>query len=76
MIEENVGEILAELPDGVDVVAAAKTRTPDEVLGVKIVGRLKEASTPWAGISLPVKLFHHSGWIQWQSSARGLKQGK
>jgi hypothetical protein len=27
-----------------------------EVLGVKIVGGLKEASTPWAGASLLVEL--------------------
>jgi len=43
MIEENVKKILAELPNGVRLVAAAKTRTPEEVLevvqsGVKIVG--------------------------------------
>ncbi len=31
MIEENVKRILAELPDGVMLVAAAKTRTPDEI---------------------------------------------
>ena len=43
MIRENVRRILAELPNGVRLVAAAKTRTPEEVLevvqsGVKIVG--------------------------------------
>ncbi len=43
MIKENVGRILAELPDGVRLVAAAKARTPEEVLeavqsGVKIIG--------------------------------------
>lgn len=43
MIRENVKRILAELPNGVRLVAAAKTRTPEEVLevvqsGVKIVG--------------------------------------
>jgi len=31
MIEENVKRILSELPDGVTLVAAAKTRTPDEI---------------------------------------------
>ncbi len=31
MIEENVKRILAELPDGVMLVAAAKTRTPEEI---------------------------------------------
>lgn len=43
MIDENVKRILAELPCEVQLVAAAKTRTPEEVLGVveagvKIIG--------------------------------------
>jgi pyridoxal phosphate enzyme (YggS family) len=43
MIEANVKRILAELPEGVELVAAAKTRTTDEILraadaGVKIIG--------------------------------------
>jgi hypothetical protein len=43
MIKENVQRILEELPDGVELVAAAKMRTADEVLevveaGVKIIG--------------------------------------
>jgi hypothetical protein len=33
----------------------------DEVLGVKIVGGLKEASTFWAGASLLVELFRRCG---------------
>jgi len=42
-IGQNVRQILSELPDGVELVAAAKTRTPEEVLeavksGVKIIG--------------------------------------
>ncbi len=43
MIKQNVSQILSELPDVVQLVAAAKTRQPEEVLeavkaGVKIVG--------------------------------------
>jgi hypothetical protein len=43
MIKENAEKTLAELPDGVELVAAAKMRTPEEVLeavqaGVKIIG--------------------------------------
>jgi pyridoxal phosphate enzyme (YggS family) len=43
LIKRNVAKLLAALPDGVEVVAAAKTRTPEEVLeavqaGVKIIG--------------------------------------
>ncbi len=42
-IEENVRRILAELPPGVELVAAAKGRTPEEILravkaGVKVIG--------------------------------------
>lgn len=42
-IKENVKAILAELPEGVLLVAASKTRTPEEILeaieaGVKIIG--------------------------------------
>jgi len=44
MIYENVKELLSELPPGVELVAAAKGRTPQEILqaieaGVKIVGQ-------------------------------------
>ena len=43
MIKENVQKILSELPEGVELVGAAKTRTADEILeainvGVKIIG--------------------------------------
>jgi len=55
----------------------------DEVLGVKIVGGLKEASTPWAGASLFVELFRRSGVdgvankvLPAKGSAKGLKQGQ
>ncbi|MFC2017636.1 YggS family pyridoxal phosphate-dependent enzyme, partial [Chloroflexota bacterium] len=43
MIKQNVSQILSALPDGVQLVAAAKTRQLEEVLevvesGVKIIG--------------------------------------
>ena len=43
LIKQNVARLLAELPDGVELVAAAKTRTPEEILeavkaGIKIIG--------------------------------------
>jgi len=43
MIEQNVRKILSQLPHGVQLVAAAKTRSPEEVLraveaGAKIIG--------------------------------------
>ena len=43
MIKQNVNQLLDELPSGIELVAAAKTRKPEEVLdviesGVKIIG--------------------------------------
>lgn len=43
MVKENVKNILSELPEGVELVAAAKTRMPQEILeaieaGIKIIG--------------------------------------
>jgi pyridoxal phosphate enzyme (YggS family) len=50
LIKQNIAKLLASLPDGVEVVAASKTRTPEEVLeavqaGIKIIGEnyVKEA---------------------------------
>lgn len=55
----------------------------DAVLGVKIVGGLKEASTPWAGASLFIELFRRSGVdaiankvLPAKGLAKGLKQGQ
>jgi pyridoxal phosphate enzyme (YggS family) len=52
LIKQNIAKLLTELPDGVEVVAAAKTRTPEEVLsavqaGIKIIGEnyVNEAKT-------------------------------
>ena len=54
-----------------------------EVLGVKIVGGLEEASTPWAGASLLVELYRRSGVdavankvLPAKGSAKGLKPGQ
>jgi len=43
IIEQNVKQIISELPEGVQLVAAAKTRSPQEILeaveaGVRIIG--------------------------------------
>ncbi|MEA3223382.1 MAG: YggS family pyridoxal phosphate-dependent enzyme [Thermodesulfobacteriota bacterium] len=43
-IKENVKQLLSEIPGGVDIVAAAKTRSSDEILqaidgGLKIIGQ-------------------------------------
>ena len=54
-------------------------KQPSEVLGVKIVGGLREASTPWASASLLVELFRRSGVDSVANKvlpAKGLKQGQ
>ena len=55
----------------------------DDILGVKIVGGLREASTPWAGASLAVELFCCSSTdsvvnkvLPGKGTAKGLKQGQ
>jgi pyridoxal phosphate enzyme (YggS family) len=69
-IRENVRALLAELPDGVELEAAAKSRTPEEVLeavdaGVKIIGEnyVQEARTAFAAVGRCVK-WHFIGHLQ------------
>ena len=69
-IAENVKQILAELPEGVRLVAAAKTRTPQEILeaveaGIKIVGEnyVQEAETAFQAIGNRVE-WHLIGHLQ------------
>ncbi|HAJ32876.1 MAG TPA: YggS family pyridoxal phosphate-dependent enzyme [Candidatus Atribacteria bacterium] len=70
MIKKNVKKILDELPKNVDLVAAAKTRTPDEILevikaGVKIIGEnyVQEARRAFEVIGKEVK-WHFIGHLQ------------
>ena len=70
MIKENVEKILNELPKGVKLVAAAKTRTPEEILeaidaGVEIVGEsyIQEARRAFDVIGRKVK-WHFIGHLQ------------
>ncbi|MGD0782428.1 MAG: YggS family pyridoxal phosphate-dependent enzyme [Candidatus Aminicenantales bacterium] len=56
-IAENVRALLAELPPGVELVAAAKTKTPAEILeaveaGVRIIGQnyVQEAQAAFAAV--------------------------
>jgi len=55
MIKDNVRSILSELPDRVELVAATKTRAPNEILeavmsGVSIIGEnyVQEAERAYA----------------------------
>jgi hypothetical protein len=70
MIKHNVQKILAELPDGVELVAAAKTRTPEEILeaveaGVKIIGEnyVQEAKRAYEVVGKRAK-WHFIGTLQ------------
>jgi len=70
VIKQNIAKLLAELPNGVEVVAAAKTRTPEEVLeavqaGVKIVGEnyVKEAKSAYELVGKRAK-WHFIGTLQ------------
>ncbi len=70
MIGENVRKILKELPRGVRLVGAAKTRTPEEILeaveaGMEIVGEnyVQEAEAAFAVIGHRVK-WHLIGHLQ------------
>jgi pyridoxal phosphate enzyme (YggS family) len=69
-IVDNVKQILAELPEGVKLVAAAKTRTPQEILeaveaGISIIGEnyVQEAENAYLVIGNRVK-WHFIGHLQ------------
>jgi pyridoxal phosphate enzyme (YggS family) len=70
VIKDNVKQILAELPTGVELVAAAKTKTPQEILeaaeaGVKIIGEnyVQEAAAAFSVVGRRVK-WHFIGHLQ------------
>ncbi|MCJ7575511.1 MAG: YggS family pyridoxal phosphate-dependent enzyme [Dehalococcoidia bacterium] len=69
-IKRNVAKLLAELPDGIEVVAAAKARTPEEVLEavqarIKIIGEnyVKEAKEAYELVGRSAK-WHFIGTLQ------------
>ena len=69
-IKQNVKQILSELPNGVELVAAAKSRTAEEVLeaiesGVKIIGEnyVQEAERIYKVIGNRAK-WHFIGYLQ------------
>jgi hypothetical protein len=70
LTQQNIANLLNELPDGVEVVAAAKTRTPEEVLevvqaGIKIIGQnyVKEAKEVYELVGKRAK-WHFIGTFQ------------
>ena len=70
LIKQNIAKLLAALPDGVEVVAAAKTRTPQEVLeavqaGIRIIGEnyVKDAKEAYALVGKRAK-WHFIGTLR------------
>jgi pyridoxal phosphate enzyme (YggS family) len=79
MIAENVRAILAELPPGVELVAAAKTRTAAEILeaveaGVRIVGEnyVQEASDAVQVVGARAR-WHFIGHLQTNKAKRAVE---
>nr|BAL57549.1 alanine racemase domain protein [uncultured Acetothermia bacterium]BAL58980.1 alanine racemase domain protein [Candidatus Acetothermum autotrophicum] len=79
MIRENVRKILAELPQGVLLVAAAKGRTPQEILeaieaGVQIIGEnyVQEAERAFAVIGRRAQ-WHMIGHLQRNKAKKALE---
>ena len=79
MIKENVKKILVELPEDVELVAAAKTRTAEEIreaieVGIKIVGEnyIQEAQKAFEAIGKRVK-WHFIGHLQKNKVKKAVK---
>ena len=79
IIAENVKRILSELPEGVILVGAAKTRTPEEILeateaGLKIVGEnyVQEAERVYNVVGNRVK-WHMIGHLQRNKVKKAIK---
>ncbi len=78
-IKQNVSQILSELPEGVQLVAAAKTRKPEEILeaieaGIKIVGEnyVQEAERAYELIANKAK-WHFIGHLQKNKVKKAVK---
>jgi pyridoxal phosphate enzyme (YggS family) len=79
MIKQNVSQILSELPDGVHLVAAAKTRKPGEILeaveaGIKIIGEnyVQEAERAYEVVGSKAK-WHFIGHLQKNKVKKAVK---
>ena len=78
MIKENVRKILESLPQGVQLVAAVKTRTPEEVLeaiqgGITIIGHnyVQEAEAAFPTIGHQVR-WHMIGHLQSKKAKKAI----
>ena len=79
MIKENIEKILSELPEGVELVAAAKGRTPEEVseavdAGIKIIGEnyVQEAEASFKVLGNKVR-WHFIGHLQKNKVKKAVK---
>ncbi len=79
MIKQNVKQILSELPNEVELVAAAKTRKPEEILeaveaGIKIVGEnyVQEAERAYEIVGNRAK-WHFIGHLQRNKAKKAVK---
>lgn len=79
MIKDNMNDILDELPEGVELVGAAKTRSPDEILegveaGLKIIGEnyVQEAERAFQAIGDRVK-WHMIGHLQSNKAKKAVR---
>jgi len=79
MIKENIKKILDELPEGVQLVGAAKTRTTEEILeavaaGLEIIGEnyVQEAERAFQAIGEGVK-WHLIGHLQSNKAKKAVK---
>jgi len=78
-VGQNVNQILSELPEGVQLLAAAKTRQPEEILaaveaGVEIIGEnyLQEAEVAYQVVGNRVK-WHFIGYLQKNKVKKAVK---
>ena len=79
IIKQNVHKILSELPDGVELVAAAKARRPEEILeavesGVRIIGEnyVQEAERAYEVVGNKAK-WHFIGHLQKNKAKKAVK---
>jgi pyridoxal phosphate enzyme (YggS family) len=79
MIKEKVEKILSELPEGVQLVGAAKTRSPEEIkeaieAGIRIVGEnyVQEAECAYQEIGPSVK-WHMIGHLQSNKAKKAVR---
>jgi len=79
VVKENVKNILSELPEGVELVAAAKTRMPQEILeaieaGIKIIGEnyVQEAESAYKLVGNKAK-WHFIGHLQKNKVRKAVK---